>query len=127
MTSIVKSILLGLGLVIGAGVAAQAQSVASLPPNGGGAPTTQSAVTQPYGSTQSFYPKPGGAEFFKEPHYQPPGDYAANKADHPYSTSIGPSPGSHSSGTDVHYQATTTDNDTSRHPYTSSAAGPKPN
>jgi|SRR5271170_3264224 len=126
MSNIVKSTLLGLGFAIGACAAAQAQSVASLPPNGGGAPTLQSAVTQPYGSTQSFYPKPGGSEFFKEPHYQPPADYATNKTDHPYSTSIGPSPGSHSSGTDVHYQGTATDNDPSRHPYTSDA-GPKPN
>jgi hypothetical protein len=124
MTSFVKSALLGLGLVIGGSAAAQAQSVAALPPSGG-APVTQSAVSQ-YGSTQSFFPKPGGAEFFREPHYQPPADYAVNKADHPYSTSIGPSPGSHSSGSDAHYQSTGVDNDTSRHPYTA-GAGPKPN
>jgi hypothetical protein len=126
MRSIVKSTLLGFGLVVGASVAAQAQSVASLPPNGGAVATPQSAVSQPYGSTQSFYPKPGGSEFFKEPHYQPPVDYSANKADHPYSTSIGPSPGSHSSGADVPYQPTASDNDPSRRPY-SAGEGPKPN
>jgi hypothetical protein len=127
MPSIVKSTLLGFGLMVGATMAAQAQSVASLPPNGGGgAPTGQSAVTQPYGSTQSFYPKPGGSQFFKEEHYQPPADYATGKAVHPYSTSIGPSPRSHSSGKDVHYQPSTADNDRSAHPYTA-GAGPKPN
>ena len=44
MSGIVKSTLLGLGFAIGACAAAQAQSVASLPPNGGNAPTLQSAV-----------------------------------------------------------------------------------
>lgn len=127
MPSIVKSALLGLGLVIGGTVAAQAQSVASLPPNGGTAPASvQSAITQPFGSNESFYPKPGGSQFFKEQHYQAPAEYSANKADHPYSTSIGPSPGSHSSGKDVHYQATSADSAPSAHPY-SAGLGPKPN
>jgi hypothetical protein len=126
MPSIVKSTLFGFGLVVGATVAAQAQSVASLPPNGEPSPATvQSAVTQPYGSSQSFYPKPGGSQFFKEEHYQPSADYAADKTGHPYSTSIGPSPGSHSSG-NPHYQATVTDNNSSNHPYTA-GIGPKPN
>lgn len=127
MPSVVKSTLFGFGLLMGATVAAQAQSVASLPPNGGPAPATvQSAVTQPYGSSQSFYPKPGGSQFFKEQHYQAAADYAANKVDHPYSTSIGPSPGSHSSGKDVHYQPRAADTASGSHPYTA-GIGPKPN
>jgi hypothetical protein len=127
MPSVVKSTFLGFALVVGGTLAAQAQSVASLPPNGGSAPATvQSAVTQPYGSRESFYPKPGGSQFFKEQHYQAPSDYTVNKAAHPYSTSIGPSPGSHSSGRDVHYQATAADSASSAHPYTA-GIGPKPN
>jgi hypothetical protein len=124
MPSLLKSTILGLGLLAGTAAAAQAQSVSSLPPGGGLQP--QTAVTQPYSSTQSFYPKPGGSEVWKEEHYQPPSDYAANKADHPYSTSIGPAPGSHSSGTDVHYQPSASDADPAHHPYTA-GAGPKPN
>ncbi len=127
MASIVKSTLFGFALAVGATTAAQAQSVASLPPNGGAAPAAmQSAVTAPYGSTQSFYPKPGGSQFFRDEHYQPSADYATEKADHPYSTSIGPSPGTQSSGKSARYQATATDNNPSLHPY-SSGIGPKPN
>ncbi len=125
MTSMVKSTVLSLGLVAGFAMAAQAQSVSSLPP-GGEAPA-QTAVTQPYGSTQSFLPKPGGGSVWKEEHYQPPADYASNPADHPYSTSIGPKPGSHSSGVDRHYQASDWDNQRAEHPYTAPGVGPKPN
>lgn len=125
MASVVKSAVLSLGLVTGFAMAAQAQSVSSLPP-GGGMPE-QSAVTQPYGSTQSFLPKPGGNSVWKEEHYQPPADYASNPADHPYSTSIGPKPGSHSSGVDTHYQTSDWDNQRAQHPYTAPGVGPKPN
>lgn len=128
MPSIVKSVLLGVGLVAGTALAAQAQSVSSLPPGGGYAPQQQSAVTQPYGSTQSFFPKPGGGQFWKEdPHYQPPADYATNPDYHPYSTSIGPKPGSHSSGIDKHYRPTAADALPSHHPYTSPGMGPRAN
>ncbi|MGH7029091.1 MAG: hypothetical protein ACREEZ_01560 [Stellaceae bacterium] len=128
MPSILKSVLLGFGLVAGTALAAQAQSVSSLPPGGGVLPQQQSAVTQPYGSTQSFFPKPGGGQFWKEePHYQPPADYATNPDYHPYSTSIGPKPGSHSSGVDVHYRATAADALPARHPYDAAGVGPRPN
>ena len=46
---------------------------------------------------------------------------------HPYSTSIGPKPGSHSSGQDEHYRATEEDNTPARRPYTSTGMGPRPN
>jgi hypothetical protein len=90
MTSFVKSALLGLGLVVGASLAAQAQSVSSLPPSSTTAPA-QTAVTQPYGSTQSYYPKPGGSETLK----QQPDQAAARVTDPgyaPYSSGPGPKP-----------------------------------
>ena len=127
MPSMLKTTVLSLGLLAGTTLAAQAQSVSSLPPNGAAqGAETQSTVTQPYNSTQSFYPKPGGTSFWKDEHYQPPADYATNAADHPYSTSIGPKPGSHSSGVDVPYRATAADAAPSAHPYTANV-GPRPN
>jgi len=90
MPSMLKSTLLSIGLLAGTALAAQAQSVSSLPPNGG-APT-QSAVTQPYTSTQKISPDPGSGTAWKQEHYQPPGDYASNPADHPYSAVLGPKP-----------------------------------
>ncbi len=122
MPSMLKSTLLGIGLLAGTALVAQAQSVSSLPPGGGA--TSQSAVVQP--STQTIVPNPGGNSVWKEQHYQPPADYASNPADHPYSTSIGPQPGSHSSGKDVPYQASAWDAAPAQHPYTA-GLGPKPN
>lgn len=125
MLRMLKPVLLGLGLTAAAGLAAQAQSISSLPPNAVLQP--QTARTYPYGSTQSFYPKPGGGEIIQQdPHYQAPADYVANKADHPYSTSIGPGPGAHSSGTDQHYQSSSWDAAPAHHPY-SAGMGPKTN
>lgn len=124
MASLIKSTVLGLGLLAGVAATAYAQSVSSLPPAGSAVPTAQSPV---YSSTQSFYPKPGGMEVLKEQHYQPPADYASNPADHPYSTSIGPKPGSHSSGVDQHYQTSEQDSAPAQHPYTSGSVGPRPN
>ncbi len=124
MPSTLKSTILALGLAAGTAMAVQAQSVSSLPP--GGAPVPQTAVTQPYASTQSFYPKPGGSGIWKEEHYQAPGAYAANKADHPYPTTIGPASGSDSSGADVPYRPSAWDAAPAQHPYTANI-GPKPN
>ncbi len=126
MPSLLKSTFLGLGLLTGVAAAASAQSVSSLPPAGGVVPG-QTAITQPYGSTQSFYPKPGGNQVWKEEHYQPPAAYDADKAAHPYSTSIGPRPGSHSSGVDQHYQTSDRDALPAQHPYTSTGVGPRAN
>jgi hypothetical protein len=123
MASLLKSTFLGLGLLTGVSAAAFAQSVSALPPSGG---VPQSAVTQPYGSTQSFYPKPGGNSVWKEDNYQPPADYESNKAAHPYSTSIGPKPGSHSSGVDTGYQASGVE-EPAQHPYTAPGVGPRAN
>lgn len=95
MPSIVKSVVLGLGLVVCAAVSAQAQSVATLPPNGG-QPTTQSAVNQTYGSTQSYFPKPGGTEVIRDAQNPPPAPPVAvipsDAASRPYSAGLGPKP-----------------------------------
>lgn len=95
MSSILKSALLGAALVVGGVAAAQAQSVATLPPDNG----PQTAVTQPYGSTQSYFPKPGGSVIIHEHSSQPAGYAAApapvaqpdaNPYNHPYSSHVGP-------------------------------------
>lgn len=127
MSSMLKSALLGVGLLAGTALTAQAQSVSSLPPAGSTAVVPQTAVTEPYGSNQSFYPKPGGNAVWKDPDYQPPPDYATNSADHPYSTSIGPKPGAHSSGPDVPYRATAWDAQPAHHPYDTTGVGPRAN
>ena len=127
MVSLVKSTVVSVGLLAGLAATANAQSVSALPPGGGVPEPAQTARSPAFGSTQSFFPKPGGGEVIQEEHYQPPADWNSNKADHPYSTSIGPSPGSHSSGQDTHYQTPPGwESATGMHPYTSEA-GPKPN
>lgn len=95
MSSILKSALLSAVLAVGGVAAAQAQYVATLPPDNG----PQTAVTQPYGSTQSFFPKPGGSVIINEHSSQPAGYAAApapvaqpdaNASSHPYTARIGP-------------------------------------
>ena len=100
MSSLLKSAVLSLGVLSATAAVALAQSVSSLPPNG-------SAAAPPAAAS-------------------PSATYGADKWQHPYSTSVGPQPGSHSSGKDEHYQATEGDNDPGRHPYTA-ILGPKPN
>jgi len=100
MSSLLKSAVLSLGVLAGTAAVALAQSVSSLPPS---SPTAAPTVTTPSSSNSE-----------------------GDKWQHPYSTSVGPQPGSHSSGKDEHYQATEGDDAPSRHPY-SSTLGPKPN
>lgn len=82
MMSILKSTVLSVGLLAGLGATASAQSVSALPPDGntppsyGGTLPVQNAHTGVAGSTQSFYPKPGGGGLWTEGHYQPPGQPA---------------------------------------------------
>jgi hypothetical protein len=125
MSSLLKSTVIGFGLLAGVAATAYAQSVSTLPPTSPAtAPTAAPApVTS---SAQPASPNPGSNSTWREEHYQPGPDYATDKSQHPYSTSIGPQPGSHSSGQDEHYQATDSDNQPGRHPYTSNM-GPKPN
>ena len=70
---IFNAALLGSVLFIGTAAVALAQSVSSLPPNSG-EPTQaqgQTLRTSPYGSTQGFYPKPGGSGFIPQDNSQP--------------------------------------------------------
>ncbi|MGH7045815.1 MAG: hypothetical protein ACREE2_05415 [Stellaceae bacterium] len=127
MPRILTSALLSLGLVAGTALAAHAQSVSSLPPEGAASVPQQTAVTQPYGSTQSFFPKPGGSSFWKDTHYQAPPGSATNPNYHPYTASIGPQPGSFSSGKDVPYHPTAADAAPARHPYDATGMGPRTN
>ena len=122
MSSLLKSAVLSLGVLAGTTLVALAQSVSSLPPSSPA--TAPTAATPP--SSAKIFPNPGGNTTWQEEHAQPAVGYDADKAQHPYSTSIGPQPGSHSSGKDVHYDATDGDNAPSRHPYTSNL-GPKTN
>jgi hypothetical protein len=96
MSSLLKSTVLSLGVLAGTAAVALAQSVSALPPSG---PAT---VSTPSNSNNQ-----------------------ADKWQHPYSTSVGPQPGSSSAGKDEHYEATDADKEPSRHPYTSTL-GPRP-
>ena len=75
MVSLLKSTVLSVGLLAGLAATAHAQSVSALPPDGstppsyGGTLQVQNAHTGIAGSTQSYYPKPGGGGVWKEDHY----------------------------------------------------------
>ena len=122
MSSLLKSAVLSLGVLAGTAAVALAQSVSALPPSSPA--TAPTAATPP--TSAKIFPNPGDNTTWQEEHAQPAAGYEADKSQHPYSPSIGPQPGSHSSGKDVHYEATDGDNAPSRHPYTSNF-GPKTN
>jgi hypothetical protein len=89
MHSLLKSAVLGAGLLMAVTAAAQAQSVASLPPTG--------AEPAPAAAAPAFYsakiaPSPGNETAVKEEHYTPvPADN--DPARHPYSAAhFGPAP-----------------------------------
>ena len=97
MPNLLKSTVLGVALLAGTALAAQAQSVSSLPPNGS-APTASNPVQVP-ASPPSVGLSPGATSTPTAPHYQSPvaADYASTPADHPYSASednrqMGPKP-----------------------------------
>ena len=77
MVSLLKSAVLSVGLLAGLAATVNAQSVSALPSDGstppsyGGTLPVQNAHTGIAGSTQSFYPKPGGGGVWTERHYQP--------------------------------------------------------
>jgi hypothetical protein len=107
MPSLLKSTVVGFGLLAGVAATAHAQSVSTLPP------TTPTAVAPPYSSTKivpnpgnstvwqqapnqataagKMYPDPGGSTSWQGEHYQPAPGYESNVSQHPYS-SIGPKP-----------------------------------
>jgi hypothetical protein len=117
MSSLLKSTVLSLGILAGTAAVALAQSVSALPPT---TPET------PASSASKIVPSAGNNAKWQEQHGQPTVNYEADKWQHPYSSKVGPQPGSHSSGTDVRYEATEGDKEPSRHPYTSNR-GPRLN
>ena len=122
MTSLLKSALLSLGVLAGGVAVAQAQSVTALPPS---SPATAPTAVTPQYSSAKILPNPGGGSTWQEEHHQSSAGYDADATQHPYSTSIGPKPGSHSSGGEENYKATDADNNPARHPYTANM-GPRP-
>jgi hypothetical protein len=96
MVSVLKSTVLGVGLLAGLAATGNAQSVSALPPDGntpqsyGGTLPAQNAHTGIAGSTQSFYPKPGGGGLWTEGHYQPSAQSAAGA--YPSTNETGPKP-----------------------------------
>ena len=92
MLTLCKSTVLSVGLFVGVAATAHAQSVSALPSGGAPAETqthAQTARSPVFGSTQSFFPKPGGGALIKEEHYQPQADWNANNAAYPSATGWG--------------------------------------
>ena len=85
MPSMLKSTVLGVALLAGTALAAQAQSVSSLPPTG--APT-QSAAAQTPASPPSIGLSPGASQTPTAAHVESSAPYASNPAEHPYSASV---------------------------------------
>jgi hypothetical protein len=96
MVSLLKSTVLGVGLLAGLAATANAQSTSALPSDGstpppyGGTLRVQNAHTGIAGSTQSFYPKPGGGGVWTERHHQPAAQSATGA--YPSANETGPKP-----------------------------------
>lgn len=91
MLGVLKSTVLGFGLLAATALVAQAQSVSSIPPN---TPSTPTAPAQPYVSTQRIVPDPGGSVNIGEEHYKGSASTASTLTNHPYSGSVdGATPG----------------------------------
>ncbi|HEX3860422.1 MAG TPA: hypothetical protein VHY35_01865 [Stellaceae bacterium] len=107
MPTLLKPLLLGLGLVAGMAIAAQAQTVSSAP-----TPNTSIANLPPEGPRPSSLenipnngphmpvtasgnypgPAPGASNGQMPPHYEKPADWDSNVAMHPYTSHMGPNP-----------------------------------
>jgi hypothetical protein len=90
MNSSLKSVVLGVGLLVAAAATAHAQSVSSLPPTNPA--TVPPAATTPAPSTGNIVPNPGNNSNWKEEHAAatPAVD---NPGSHPYSIPhFGPAP-----------------------------------
>jgi hypothetical protein len=108
MPSLLKSTVLGFGLLAGVAATAHAQSVSALPP------TTPTSAAPSYSATK-IVPNPGNSMVW------PQGPNQATAAGKIY-----PDPGSGTSWQGEHYQAAPGyESDVSQHPY--SSIGPKPN
>jgi hypothetical protein len=90
MRSLLKSAVLGVGLLTGVSATVYAQSVSTVPPTSPA--TAPTATTAPAVSSAKIYPNPGTAGSWQEEHYK------ATESDndpgrHPYSKSnFGPRP-----------------------------------
>lgn len=101
-----KSLVLGLSLAAGLGVAAQAQtisqgpvpgpSIANLPPEGPRPSSLNNIPSEPKmtvtPSGQYIGPAPGAANGAMPPHFDKPAGYDADASLHPYSSNLGPKP-----------------------------------
>jgi hypothetical protein len=83
MASLLKSTILSVALLAGLAATAHAQSVSALPPDSGA--SGQTARSPVFGSTQSFYPRPGGGEVIPD-RVQPQAGGNSDRAQRPYST-----------------------------------------
>jgi len=119
MASLVKSTVLGLGLLTGVAVAAHAQSgsVAALPPGAAAAPPAAAAAVGP----SAAYPGPNpGSGFYG-------GTVATQQPVTPSPQYVGPAPGAGYYGTGHGFQKPADwDQNASMHPYTS-GQGPRAN
>ena len=94
--SLLKSTVLSVGLVAGLAATANAQSGLARLPDGSTPPSydrtlqVQNARTGIAGSTQSFYPKPGGGAVWTEGHDQPSAQPATGA--YPSRNETGPKP-----------------------------------
>lgn len=90
MRGLLKSTVMGVGLLAAVTVTANAQSVSALPPT---SPETASTATMPAVSSDKITPSPGNTAAIQEQHYTaaPTND---DPATHPYSASphFGPAP-----------------------------------
>ena len=93
MPSMLNLVLLSFGLLAGTALAAQAQSVSSLPP-GGSNPRSRRApvILHPLVERRAFTRSRAGTRFWKEPNYHPPADYATNPGYTPIRPRSAPSP-----------------------------------
>ena len=106
MSMSIKSVLLGLGLVGGIALGAQAQtaltnaipgtSIANLPSEGPRASSLEAIPTGqhlPLAASGNYPgPAPGAGTGQMPPRYQKPADWEANTGLHPYTSGIGPRP-----------------------------------
>ena len=108
MSSFIKPALLGLGLIAGIALGAQAQTTASDPNPGASGIASLPPPDQPRASSHNSIPgqaehavapspaytgpAPGASNGHMPPHFDKSADWDGNTALHPYSSGIGPKP-----------------------------------
>jgi hypothetical protein len=83
---LLKSTVVSVGLLTGLAATGYAQSVSMLPPEAG--TTAQTARSPISGSTQSFFPKPGGSQVIKQESYRPQAQSSPDRVPRPYSSGV---------------------------------------